>query len=168
MAARRPEQGAPNIMSSSAHFELRGHIASGTLAFDLESCRAFPPAVQVPDVGALVRGKQGRAVRLSALLARARPAETARFVNILSRDPDFAISLPLAEIAERGLVIYAAQDGALAPAQGGPFRLLVPGHPDECVNVKDLAALELAEMRGRDTRPVDDAEHARLHAKKKA
>lgn len=155
-------------MPPTSMFEVRGRIASGTLAFDLESCRAFPAAAQVPDVGTLVRGKKGCAVRLSAILSRARPAAEARFVNLLSSDPAFAISLPLTEIADRAVVIYAASEGPLGPEQGGPFRLLVPGHPDECVNVKQLAAIELSDVPGRDTRPQDDAEHAKLHAKKKA
>jgi 2-dehydropantoate 2-reductase len=154
-----------------ATFEIKGRVAA-PLALDLASCRAFAPDAQIADAGALVRGKQGRALRLSAILARARPAADARFANILSRDPAFAISVPLDELAERAVVIYAAADGPvdapLAAQQGGPFRLLVPGHADECVNVKDLAAIELSKERGRDTRPIDDAEHAKLHAKKKA
>jgi DMSO/TMAO reductase YedYZ molybdopterin-dependent catalytic subunit len=149
-------------------FEIRGRIASGPLALDLEACRAFPEAAQVADAGSIVRGKEGRAVRLSAILARVRPTSEARFVNILSSDPAFAISVPLVEVLDRAVVIYASKDGPLEPKQGGPFRLLVPGHPDECVNVKALAAIELAEKPGRDTRPLDDAEHAKLHAKKKS
>ena len=148
-------------------FEIRGRIAS-PLALDIEGCRAFPPAAQIADAGTLVRGKQGRALRLSAILERARPAPGARFANISSSDPAFAISVPLEELAERAVVIYAAAEGPLAAQQGGPFRLLVPGHPDECVNVKQLAAIEISDKPGRDTRPSDDAEHAKLHAKKKA
>jgi hypothetical protein len=41
----------------------------------------------------------------------------------------------------------------------------VPGHADECVNVKGLASLEFSADPGRDTRPKDDAEHALLHAR---
>jgi DMSO/TMAO reductase YedYZ molybdopterin-dependent catalytic subunit len=155
-------------MTQRATFEVRGRIAAGPVELDLESCRAFPEAAQIADAGRLVPGKHGRAVRLSAILARARPTSDARFVNILSSDPAFAISVPLAEVADRAIVVYASHDGPLEPKQGGPFRLLVPGHPDECVNVKALAAIELAEKLGRDTRPIDDAEHAKLHAKKKS
>jgi hypothetical protein len=50
-------------------------------------------------------------------------------------------------------------------SKGGPFRLLVPGHADDCVHVKQLASIELSDRPGRDTRPKDDAEHAKLHKK---
>src|SRR6185295_18253896 len=97
--------------------------------------------------------KAGRAVKLSALLARARPGGTARYLNVSSIDPKFAISLPISEIADRAVVVYELDGAPLAANKGGPFRLLVPGHPDECVNVKQLASIELSDKPGRDTRP---------------
>ena len=136
-------------------------------ALTFEACASAPAAEQVADVAALMPGRSGRAVRLAALLARARPRPSARFLDVVSRDPSFAVSLPLAEVLERGMVLYSDGGAPLAASKGGPFRLLVPGHPDECVHVKGVARLVLAETRGRDTRPVDDAEHAKLHQKKR-
>jgi 2-dehydropantoate 2-reductase len=65
------------------------------------------------------------------------------------------------------LVVYELEGEALPEGKGGPFRLLVPGHQDECVHVKSLCRIELARTRGRDTRPADDEAHRALHAAKK-
>lgn len=142
-----------------------GLVVKGEAAFSRESCAALPAAAQVADVSALVPGKAGRAVRLSAVLAKAGARPDARFLHVASSDPAFAVSLPLAEVADRALVVFELDGAPLPAAKGGPFRLLVPGHPDECVNVKQLARLELSDQPGRDTRPADDAEHAKLHQK---
>jgi len=65
-----------------------------------------------------------------------------------------------------GRELKSGDGAALSDAKGGPFRLLVPGHADECVHVKQVAKIELSERMARDTRPKDDAEHAKLHKKK--
>ncbi len=135
------------------------------VSFGYDECVALPNAAQVGDVGSLVPGRAGRAVRLSALLASAGASAGAGHLHVSSRDPAFAVSIPLAE-AEGAVVVYALGDGPLPESKGGPFRLLVPGHADECVHVKQLARIELSDRPGRDTRPKDDAEHAKLHKKK--
>jgi len=131
-----------------------------------EDLAALAPTEQVADVSKLVPGRAGRAVRLAKLLELAGASRTARFLQVASRDPAFAVSLPIDE-AKGALVVYALGDGPLPESKGGPFRLLVPGHADECVHVKQLAAIELSDRPGRDTRPKDDAEHQKLHQKKK-
>jgi hypothetical protein len=50
-------------------------------------------------------------------------------------------------------------------AQVSDVSVLAPGHADECVHVEYVARLELSDRPGRDTRPKDDAEHAKLHKK---
>lgn len=125
----------------------------------------LPVDAQVPDVGVHVPGKQGRAVRLEAL-SGALPS--AGFLNVRSSQAGFAVSLRLAELPRGALIVYELDGAALPPAKGGPFRLLVPGHADECVHVKSIAELELSNARGPDTRPADDEAHRALHAKKKA
>lgn len=124
--------------------------------------KALPPAAQVADVGLLVPGKQGRAVWLEALLPE---GARAAFLNLASADPGFAVSLPWSELPHGALVLYEQNGQPLE--KGGPFRFLVPGHADECVHVKQLACIELAAVKGRDTRPLDDEEHQKLHAKKR-
>ncbi len=152
-------------VSDSQHLVLSGALSGDPVRFTAGGLAALPSADQVPDVGVLIRGRKGRGVRLSALLAHARPTADARWLNIASSDPAFAVSVPQDEVRDAGVVVYELDGAPLAPTKGGPFRLLVPGHPDECVNVKQLAALELSARPGRDTRPVDDAEHAALHRK---
>jgi 2-dehydropantoate 2-reductase len=152
----------PGRSSGPSRLEVRG-LVKRALSLDRAELAALS-AGQVPDVGALVPGKKGRGVRLSALAARAGAEGRALHVHIGSADPAFAVSVPIAEVLDLGIVVYEL-DGAPYPAdKGGPFRLLVPGHADECVNVKQLARLEFAAEPGRDTRPKDDAEHARMHA----
>ncbi|MFN0241494.1 MAG: molybdopterin-dependent oxidoreductase [Planctomycetota bacterium] len=154
------------MTKDSTRLEVRGEIRAGACSWSKDELAALPASAQVADVGALVPGRRGTAIRLVALLDAAGPAQSARFVNIESRDPAFAVSVPLGELAS-AVVIYAEGGAPLAPEKGGPFRLLVPGHDDECVNVKQVVRLELARERGRDTRPIDDDEHRKLHACKR-
>lgn len=154
-------------MDETPRLHLTGSLLAGPASFAAADLAALPAAAQVQDVGALVPGRKGRGVRLAALLERARPDGAARWLNIASRDPSFAVSVPLDEVRADGIVVYELDGAPLPPAKGGPFRLLVCGHPDECLNVKELARLELSPVPGRDTRPKDDAEHAALHRKDK-
>jgi DMSO/TMAO reductase YedYZ molybdopterin-dependent catalytic subunit len=146
-------------MDANERLCIGGLVAGGELRLSAADLAALPASAQVADVGQLVPGKQGRGVRLAALLERARPDPNARFVDLASSETAFAVSLSLAELGERAVVMYG-----LDPQKGGPFRMLVPGHPDECVHVKRLVRIDFSRARGRDTRPVDDAEHAKLHA----
>jgi len=144
--------------------EVGGAQAAEEVALSFDDLEALPAEARVADVSLLVPGRTGRAVRLSALLACARPRAGASHLHVSSRDTAFAVSVPLAEVRREGLVVYALGGEPLPASKGGPFRLLVPGHADECVNVKALARLELSDRPGRDTRPTDDEEHRRLHA----
>lgn len=154
------------MTNESVRLEVRGEVRAGVRSWSADELAALPAAAQVADVGALVSGKRGTAVRLSALFDAAGLLPAARFVNIESRDSAFAVSVPLGELAS-AVMIYAEGGAPLAPDKGGPFRLLVPGHDDDCVNVKQVVRLELARERGRDTRPADDDEHRQLHACKR-
>lgn len=152
-------------MSDHDVLRIEGLVSPGGFALDRAALSRLPG--QVADVGVLVRGKQGRGVTLAALFAHAGAASEARHLLVESSDPSFAISVPLEEVRS-GVVVYELEGGALPASKGGPFRLLVAGHPDECVHVKELACLRLAASPGRDTRPADDAAHRLLHAKAKA
>ena len=138
----------------------------GSISLRSADFARIPATDQVPDVSALVPGRAGKAVRLSTLLERAGGAKSARFLHVASKDPAFAVSLAVEE-AKGALVVYALGDAPLPESKGGPFRLLVPGHADECVHVKQLASIDLSDRPGRDTRPKDDVEHQKLHQKKK-
>jgi len=138
----------------------------GSISLGSEDFALIPAKDQVLDVSAVVPGRAGKAVPLATLLERASGPRSARFLHVASKDPAFAVSLPIEE-AKGALVVYALGDAPLPESKGGPFRLLVPGHADECVHVKQLASIDLSEHPGRDTRPKDDAEHQKLHQKKK-
>lgn len=152
-------------MTRTDRLELGGWTERA-LSLDRDELARVDASAQVEDVARVMPGRAGRAVRLAALFERARPKPGATHLDVESADPGFAVSVPLAEVAG-ALVLYELDGAALPDAKGGPFRLLVPGHADECVHVKSLARLALSTRRGRDTRPADDAAHRALHAKKK-
>ena len=83
---------------------------------------------------------------------------------------DFHVSVPLAAVRAEGIVVYHRAGGPLEIDQGGPVRFLIRDpaacHTDElddCANVKFLNRIELSVRRGRDTRPQNEEEHAKLH-----
>jgi hypothetical protein len=111
-------------------------------------------AEQVPDIGALVPGKSGGAVRLRAILDRV----GARGDFLLLRSSDgFSICVPRAAVAE-ALVAYRLGEGALPEKQGGPVRFYVArdvacdtGEVDACANVKHLVEIRLTRTPVADT-----------------
>lgn len=126
---------------------------------------------QVPDVSALVPGRQGGAVRLAGLLELVRPKPTARYLGLHASVDDFHASIPLEAVRERALVIYHLQGQPLPPRAGGPVRFFIPDYAachtdeiDECANVKFVDRIELTAEKGFDNRPHDGAAHAALHA----
>lgn len=134
---------------------LHGRCEAGELLLDVPALRALPE--QVPDAAAIVPGKPGRAVRLAAALAAARPLPEAAHVVVEGRDGRVRTSLPLAQAA-RALLVHALPDGGPLPSgQGGPVRLLVPDAADPCQHVKDVARIELVAEAG---------EHACAHTAK--
>lgn len=118
--------------------------------------------VQVPDAGALVAGKVGKAAALGPLLERARPRPGATHATAAASDGN-SMTLPLAVLREA----WVAYD--LPAGKGGPLRLLVPdavraAHPglDDCAHVKQLVRLTLTQ--GAD--PAAEAAHRAQHARK--
>ena len=109
---------------------------------------------------------------LSSLLAIAGPDPQAKHVTLHADRDDFHVSIPLDAIrAEQGPGRLQGPCGiGYGVEQGGPIRLIIrdplachSGELDECANVKYLSRIELTLGRGRDTRPVDDAEHQASH-----
>jgi DMSO/TMAO reductase YedYZ molybdopterin-dependent catalytic subunit len=131
---------------------------------------ALPEAVQIQDVSQVDPKRKGGAVRLVALLDRARPKATARYLTLHASADDFHASIPLESVRERAIVIYRLGDGPLPSSAGGPVRFFIPDFAachtaeiDECANVKFVDRIELSSERGRDNRPHDEKEHAALH-----
>jgi len=113
--------------------------------------RAVPARHQVPDVGALVDGRRGAAVRLAALAELARVSDEARFVHVESLDGGFTANVPLEQALAGGLVLHALDGDDLPARFGGPFRLLFADSEDCSVNVKFLGRVEFVPEPGSHT-----------------
>jgi len=113
----------------------------------------YPAEVQIPDVSQLVPKREGRALKLSAVLAAARPHAEAKYLTLHSADGSFSASITLAEIQDRGLLVYQKDGTVLPDSLGGPIRFLIPDFNDPCANVRGLGCIELSATPGRDTRP---------------
>jgi DMSO/TMAO reductase YedYZ molybdopterin-dependent catalytic subunit len=111
-----------------------------------------PDDARVDDVGALVPGRRGAGVRFAWLVDRVRPDEAARWVTLESSDGRFAASLERHELAD-AVVVHAQGDRPFGEADGGPFRLYIPGARDACGNVKHLGRVAFDVAPGADTRP---------------
>ena len=136
----------------------------------LDDLAAIEANSQVADVSRLDPKRRGKAVTLAGLLAHVRVRPTAQYLTLHSASDDFHASVPLAAVRERGLLIYALDDGPLPAKAGGPVRFLIPDYAachtdevDECANVKFVDHIELTAVRGRDNRPSDEEAHADLH-----
>jgi DMSO/TMAO reductase YedYZ molybdopterin-dependent catalytic subunit len=126
---------------------------------------------QVIDVSRIVPGRKGDAVRLAGLLKLVEPAADAKYLGLHASCDDFHASIPLAAVADRGLLIYRVDGRPLTEQAGGPFRFFIPDFAachtdeiDECANVKYVERIELTTNKGHDNRPHDGEEHAALHA----
>jgi len=128
---------------------------------------ALPASQQVPDVSRFHPKRQGDGVALEAILALARPRAKANYLTLHAGRDDFHVSVPLAAVRAEGIVVYHRAGEPLGIDQGGPIRDLAACHTDElddCANVKYLSRIELSVRRGRDARPQNEEEHAKLHS----
>ena len=135
---------------------------------------AMPEGDQIPDVARFHPGRDGDGVSLRSLLDRAGIDRAATHLTLHADRDDFHASIPLAEVADRGMVVYRSGGGPLPKERGGPIRFLIrdpstcrSADLDDCANVKYLSRIELTIGKGRDSRPLDDAEHEALHAGEK-
>jgi DMSO/TMAO reductase YedYZ molybdopterin-dependent catalytic subunit len=142
-----------------------------TLRLSFSDLAAFTDEDQIAEVETFHPGRKGRAVDLRGLLRLADPRPEACFLTLHAGRDDFHVSIPLAEIRDRGMIVYQHGEAPLRPESGGPFRFLIrdpaschSAELDDCANVKYLSRIELSVNRGRDTRPGDDEAHAALHA----
>lgn len=130
--------------------------AATTLTYD--DLNQLPAAALITDVSTLEPGRQGRAATLRALLDLVGPAESATHLTLHS-DDGFSASLPLADVRDRGLVIFDIHGAPVDRSFGGPFRFLIPNAAecrtadvDACANVKHLVQIDVTEGPGTDTR----------------
>ncbi len=139
-------------------------------SFTHEDLAAIHAEHQVPDVSRVDVRRRGSAVRLAGLLESAHAKPTAKYLTLHSARDDFHASIPLDVVRDTALVIYELDGQPLPEAAGGPFRFFFAEHAachsaeiDECANVKYVDRIELSVVRGRDNRPQDEKEHAKLH-----
>jgi len=128
-----------------------GPCAARELELTAGDLAAVPAEHQVPDVGQLVAGREGTALRFGGLVELSGVAAEARFVHVASADGAFTANLPLEEVRAHGLVLYGHAGGALPARLGGPFRLLLVDGDDCSVNVKFLSRVEFAVEEGSHT-----------------
>lgn len=152
-----------------SELEISGDIAKpARLTHD--DLTAFADEALVPDIGTLGSSRAGGGVRIADLIRKADPQSGVRYVSFISRSDNFRVCVPLDQIAPTGIVIHHISGTPMTRAQGGPFRFIIPDPAacgtdiiDECVNVKFLDEIRLTREPGEDTRPENEAEHARLH-----
>ncbi len=118
-------------------------------------------AGQVPDIGALIPGRQGGGVRLRALLEAVAFDPQATHVTLQATDGHFSASVPLDEVLDRAVVVYRMGEAPLSAEQGGPLRFYIAdaaactrGAIDACANVKFLGTVQVSTGPGVDTRPT--------------
>ena len=153
-------------MGTAPALVVDGAVAHGTRSYTRADLSRL--AGQIGDVALLAPGKSGAGVRLATLLADAGADAAAGWLELESSDAGFCVSIPRSEAGLDAVVLHSLAGDAYPEAKGGPFRFLAPAHPDECVQVKRLVRLRVLSAKGRDTRPVDDEEHRKLHEKKAA
>ncbi len=130
------------------------------VSLDRAALRQLPEEHQVPDVGALIPGLSGRAIKLKGLLDVPALAIEADHVTVHSWDERYAATLTLGQAKDFGLLLYEMNGEPLPDAKGGPFRLLTPGLGDLCANVKGVGRIEVRIGSGKDTRPpADQCQH---------
>lgn len=140
-------------------------------SFTFADLANFPENVRVRDISRFSPKRQGDGILLSALLAEVKPSLDQYWLTFHAARDDFAASIPSdPKVIETGVVVFSYQDAPLTVEQGGPVRFLIPdpavchtAELDECANVKFLDRIEISAERGRDTRPEDEDEHAKLH-----
>ena len=133
-----------------------GPCVERELELSREELAALPAEHQIPDVGELVEGRAGSAVRLWAVAELAGARADARFVHVASEDESFTANLDV-EDARRGALVLYALDGEPLPRRfGGPFRLLFVDSSDCSVNVKFLGRVELVQEPGSHTARCSD------------
>ncbi|MCL6503270.1 MAG: molybdopterin-dependent oxidoreductase [Pirellulales bacterium] len=140
------------------------------LALRFSDLAALAPEWQVPDIGRLIPGRKGDAVRLEGLLHLAGATPAAVYLTLHASRDDFHASIPLAAVRQQALLVYRLDGQPLPETAGGPIRFLIPeparchtAEVDECASVKFVDHIDLERHKGKDNRPADERAHQALH-----
>lgn len=138
-------------------FVIDGAVAAPR-GFDRSDFTAAVADVLHVDVNRIDERRTGTAVALSDVLKLVEVSPEATHVTLHAAD-GFAASVPIEEVRDRALIIYAWDNAPLPDAAGGPLRFFVPdaaacrtADVDTCANVKSLVRIELSIGPGADTR----------------
>jgi enoyl-CoA hydratase len=132
--------------------------------FTYPDLAGLPAAQQIADVGAVVPGREGRAVRIGTLLEAV--GGDAPFVAVTSSDGKFRTSLAREEMTA-ALLVYSLDGQPLPKGQGGPYRLLIPETLDSCANIKQVGRVELLAESTENACPHSAEDHERIRARRK-
>jgi DMSO/TMAO reductase YedYZ molybdopterin-dependent catalytic subunit len=156
-------QGVPNAVTYDRCLMITG-AGERELALGYEDCLLFPKEHQVQDVSAIVRNRRGRALWMRGLLDGLPRAPKTQHVIVSTVDGSLeqAVTLPLAEVREHGLLVYSWDGKPLSYWHGGPFHLILTDRPYGSADYPHLFRLELAEapsiVQPRAPEPVRRAE----------
>ena len=118
----------------------------------------LPPESQIGDISQLLKGRQGKAVRLQALLEMCEPRSDASHITFRSAE-GFAACVPLGIALGIAILVYKTDEGDPLPASlGGPFRLFIPGGGTTCDNVKGVCEIEITTDEAQGTIPKGEPE----------
>ena len=95
----------------------------------------------------------GRGVSAGALLEASGPR--GGFVSVESDDGRYRASIPLEELAAKGVVVYGLGADSLPQERGGPFRILVPEGRTLCWNVKGVGEMRVTACPEPDNVPAN-------------
>ncbi len=98
---------------------------------------------QIPDVGRIVPERRGIGVWARTLLERTAVQPGATHVLFHAGEDGFFARVSIADVTEKGFLIYQIDGQPLPASLGGPLRLLIPGIDDRCANVKNVTRMEL-------------------------
>lgn len=156
---------------SNEILKVTGQVGSNR-SFTYADLSKIDEKFQIEDVSKLDSSRAGSAVWLEGILQAANIQDDAQYLGLHGSHDDFHASIPLAQVRERGFLIYRLNGEPLPQSKGGPVRFYIPDHAscntdeiDECANVKFVDHIELTAEKGFDNRPEDEDEHAKLHEK---
>jgi DMSO/TMAO reductase YedYZ molybdopterin-dependent catalytic subunit len=107
---------------------------------------------RVGDTAKLSPKVRGEGVRLTAVLALARPRASATHVMVHD-DGEYRACLALEGEARAAVLAHRADGRPLDDAHGGPLRLLVPSSDNQCMSVKRVTRIVLLDHGEPDTVP---------------
>jgi 2-dehydropantoate 2-reductase len=123
------------------------------ITFTRKNLLQLPQEHQVDDIGTVIPGMAGRAVRVKGVLEIPALGVDADHVTFHSTDGQYAATLTLEQARDYGLLLYEFNGGPVPAGMGGPYRLFTPGMGDLCANVKGVVRIEVRTGTGKDTRP---------------